>query len=316
MKKMTVCFVGIGSIAKRHIRNLDEICRNSGIVCEIDICRSGNGAQLEHDIIEKIRNKYTCIEEVPGGYDAVFITNPTRYHVQTLQQFCNKADNFFIEKPIADLQDMEALDKLKLPQNKLYYVACPMRYTKVIQYIKSNIDPKRVYSVRCICSSYLPEWRAGVDYREVYSAHKDMGGGVSIDLIHEWDYLKYLFGMPQSIEKCIAQISDLEIDSDDIAVYIAQYPDKILELHLDYFGRKTIREICLFMPDDTVVCDLTENQIRYLKSGRVIDFCEERDDYQKRELEHFCQMIDGTCRNSNTIEDAYETMKLTQGGTR
>lgn len=313
MKKMTVCFIGVGSIAKRHIRNLYEICKDKGMSCEIDIYRTGKGAPLEPDIAEKVRNIYYSKEEVPGGYDVIFITNPTRYHVTTLQQFCDKAEHFFIEKPVADLRDMEELEQLKLPRNKVYYVACPLRYTKVIQYIKSEINPQSVYSVRCICSSYLPEWRAGVDYREVYSAHKDMGGGVSIDLIHEWDYLKYLFGMPQSMEKYIAQVSDLEIDSDDIAVYIARYSDKILELHLDYFGRKTMREIYLFMRDDTVVCDLTNSQVRYLKSGRIIDFSEERDDFQKRELEAFCQMIEGKCRNGNSIEEACETMRLTQG---
>ena len=56
-----------------------------------------------------------------------------------------------------------------------------------------------VYSARVLCSSYLPGWRPGVDYRTVYSAHKDMGGGVTIDLIHEWDYLVELFGKPEKM---------------------------------------------------------------------------------------------------------------------
>ena len=43
-----------------------------------------------------------------------------------------------------------------------------------------------------------------------YSAHKDMGGGVSIDLIHEWDYLTYLFGMPSEIYSILDKVSDLE----------------------------------------------------------------------------------------------------------
>ena len=43
------------------------------------------------------------------------------------------------------------------------------------------------------------------------------------------------------------KISDLEIDSEDYAIYIAKYKDKIAELHLDYFGRKNIREIQIFL---------------------------------------------------------------------
>ena len=44
----------------------------------------------------------------------------------------------------------------------------------------------------------------------------------------------------------IGKKSSLEIDSDDYTIYIAEYEDKTAELHLDYFGRKTIREIELF----------------------------------------------------------------------
>ena len=54
----------------------------------------------------------------------------------------------------------------------------------------------------------------GVDYRTVYSAHKAMGGGVTIDLIHEWDYLVELFGVPDKLYNFKGTYSDLEIDSD------------------------------------------------------------------------------------------------------
>lgn len=76
-----------------------------------------------------------------------------------------------------------------------------------------------------------------MDYRTVYSAHKDMGGGVTIDLIHEWDYLVELFGKPEKMYNFKGTYSHLEIDSDDLSVYIAQYPTLLCEVHLDYFGR-------------------------------------------------------------------------------
>ena len=80
---------------------------------------------------------------------------------------------------------MDRAERIQLKYGSTYYVACPLRYNAVIQYIKDNIDLQDVISVRSISSSYLPDWRPGVDYRKTYSAKKELGGGVSIDLIHE-----------------------------------------------------------------------------------------------------------------------------------
>ena len=103
--------------------------------------------------------------------------------------------------------------------------------------LKDLLPTLHPYCARVICSSYLPDWRPGVDYRTVYSAHKALGGGVTIDLIHEWDYLVDLFGVPQQLYNFKGTYSDLEIDSDDLSVYIAKYPTLLAEVHLDYFGR-------------------------------------------------------------------------------
>ena len=100
-----------------------------------------------------------------------------------------------------------------------------------MQYVKANIIPDDVICVRAMSSSYLPDWRPGQDYRKTYSAHKDLGGGVSIDLIHEWDYLTYLFGWPKKVHSFIGKKSNLEIDSDDYAIYIAEFEKMIAELH-------------------------------------------------------------------------------------
>jgi predicted dehydrogenase len=171
-----------------------------------------------------------------------------------------------------------------------------------------------VLSVRSISSSYLPEWRPGTDYRNTYSAHKELGGGVSIDLIHEWDYLAYLFGFPQAVSCTIGKKSDLEIDTDDFAIYIAEYKDKIAEVHLDYFGRAAIRTIELITKEDTIIGDLIGQTVTYLKSGKRIQFNEERDDYQKRELRYFLQTMEERKAGNNEISHAIRVLKLTQGG--
>lgn len=306
MSRLKVCFIGMGSIAKRHVYNLLSIRQD---VC-IDVMRSGYGKELDSILEKNISTIYYSIQELPSDYDIIFITNPTSMHFKTLLEVKDKAKSFFIEKPIFETGNEDISD---LPKDKTYYVACPLRYTNVIQYLKNNVNFDEVYSMRCISSSYLPDWRLGVDYRNTYSAHKEMGGGVSIDLIHEWDYIHYLIGSPQKIFSIIKQKSKLELDSDDIAIYIGEYKDKVVELHLDYFGRKAIRQCQLFCIDDTITADLVEQKITFEKSGKVIDLVQDRDGYQKRELEHFLEIIDGRCESDNDIEEAMSILRIARG---
>lgn len=242
----------------------------------------------------------------------MFITNPTRLHYETLQKVQDHAKHFFIEKPVFET-GKEDIASLQLKKDSVYYVACPLRYTNVIQYLKENIDFNKVYSMRCISSSYLPDWRPGTDYRNTYSAKKELGGGVSIDLIHEWDYICYLTGYPEHVHRFIGRKSGLEINSDDIAVYIAEYHDKFVELHLDYLGRKSIRKIELFTEDDSIEADLIEQKISYRKEDRVVELKESRDSYQRKELLHFFDIVDRKCENDNTIEKACKTLCITRG---
>ena len=140
-----------------------------------------------------------------------------------------------------------------------------------------------------------------------------MGGGVGIDLIHEWDYLTYLFGMPDEVKSFFGKKSRLEIDSDDYAIYIAEYKKMIAELHLDYFGRKTIREIQIFTDRDTIIGNIADNTISHLCSGEFIRFDEARDDFQKRELRHFIELISGESDPSTGFAHALEVLDLTRG---
>ena len=309
MQQIKVCFTGVGSIAKRHIRNLQTVCNVRGIQLQIDAFRHS----VNSSSIDGIRNSFNEIEKVPSDYDIIFITNPTELHLKTLEVFHNKGKHFFIEKPVVSQKQIDLAKQFVLMDDVVYYVACPLRYNAVIQYIKKNVCVDDVISVRSISSSYLPDWRPGQDYRQTYSAHKDLGGGVSIDLIHEWDYLTYIFGWPNNVKCFIGKKSNLEIDSDDYAIYIAEFNRQIAELHLDYFGRKTIREIQLFTKEDTIIGDIANNKITFLTSGKVIEFKEERDDFQRRELAHFLDMVMGIKPVENGYEHGIKVLELTQG---
>lgn len=304
---INVCFIGLGSIAERHIGNIRRIFEKD---VNITVRRSGKGKSGSKVIGDIDRIIYDDVDLEPK-YDAIFITNPTFLHYETLLRYQNFSDAFFIEKPVfvTGEEDLTPFGE----KAKKYYVAAPIRYTNVVQYLRKNINFQEIYSVRCICSSYLPEWRPGMDYKLSYSAHKDMGGGVSIDLIHEWDYLYYLVGMPECIQSIIRKKSALEIDSDDVAVYIAEYKDKVVELHLDYFGRHPQRKIELIGRDDTIVADILNHSVEYLLSGEKVNLPEERNDFYIREIKHFWEIIKGDRISDNGLEGACKMLRIARG---
>jgi predicted dehydrogenase len=260
------------------------------------------------EIRHLVSTQYKYGERLSADYDAIFVTNPTSLHYEALSMYCNNAKWFFVEKPVFDHVNAECD---LLPKN--CYVACPLRYTSVIKYIKENINYKSAFSARAISSSYLPEWRPNKDYRETYSAHKTLGGGVSIDLIHEWDYISNLFGFPKNVYSIMGKFSNLEIDSDDLAVYIGEYPDKLVELHLDYFGRFPVRKLEIFFDGETIEADFLSCTIKHLKSGKAVSLCESRDSYQTKEIEHFFKIMRGELQNDSTIEDAVKVLKIARG---
>ncbi len=310
MNSLKICFIGVGSIAKRHINNLRMIADQRKIDLTVEALRRDVNVEEEQKL--KIVKSYKDYKDLSDDYDVIFITNPTEFHMETLQKVLNKSKSFFIEKPLASVKNIDQVKKFIFPKERVYYVACPLRYTKVLQYLKKYIETKRVIGARCISSSYLPDWRPGKDYRDTYSAHRELGGGVSIDLIHEWDYIKFLFGMPEKIIYWNGKKSYLDVDCEDVALYVAEYENMFIELHLDYFGRSSIREIMIFTDEDTVIGDLINSKITFLKEKKVVEFREERDSYQIAELEHFLDILDGK-GSDNSIEDAYQTIQLTQG---
>lgn len=306
---MKVLFIGLGSIGTRHLKNLNAIAQERGIELAVHALRS-SPRELPEDVSALIEKQCFANDETDDFYDVVFVTNPTNQHFETIKAFSGKAGAFFLEKPIFE-SDEYSLDECGLT-GKTAYVACPMRHSETFRQLKKAIEGKRVYSARMICSSYLPEWRPNADYRKVYSAHKEMGGGVSIDLIHEWDYFIDLFGFPQECFNLQGRYSDLEINSEDLSIYIARYPNMLVELHLDYFGRTYRRTAELFTQEGTITADFGVRTVT-LANGDVINCAEDTNEWYIHEMNHFLDYVLGLGGNMNPPEHALKEMRLAQG---
>ena len=301
-----ICFFGMGSIGKRHLKNLVKILKERKIEFEIDVIKRKK--EINDEVKDYIHNIYKADEFKPNFYDIVFIVNDTSVHIETLKLMKDYSNNFFIEKPLSINLNGFELDDYK---DKNIYVACPMRYSNVMDYLKKNMDFTKVYSVRAICSTYLPDWRPTIDYRDNYSAKKELGGGVTLDLIHEWDYLTYLLGFPEKIYNLNKKVSHLEINSDDLSIYIAEYRDKLVEVHLDYFGRIPTRKIEIFLKEGTVIGDFIKNTV-ILENSSEVDLSDSVDEYIK-EMNNFLDIIFNGKDNFNDLKHAYKVLKLIKG---
>lgn len=300
-------FVGLGSIGKRHLQNVTDELTACGIAYSVDVLRRTD-IPLEEGIAKRIETVYRSFSKINTEYDAIFITNPSSLHYETLKEAVGFARAIFIEKPVFTNPNAD-LAALALRQDGIYYVACPLRRSPVLRRAKELLRGGNPASARAICSSYLPEWRSGADYRLSYSADGRMGGGVRLDIIHEWDYLASFFGIPKMVKSFSGHVSALEINSEDVALYIARYSDMLLSLQLDYTGRLPRRELELYFDDETVVCDIKNNEVRYLKSGETETFC--LVDIHRAETNYFLDLITGIeTENINPPEQALEIVKL------
>jgi CMP-N,N'-diacetyllegionaminic acid synthase len=187
-----------------------------------------------------------------------------------------------------------------------------MRFHPVIGELKEIISKKgkpTYFSI--ICSSYLPDWRPNQDYTKLYSAKKDLGGGVILDLSHEFDYINWLFGEIKKIDGVCGKISDLKIDSEDILIAKLTCNSNIYgNLYLDYFSHDAERKIQIYYNgDEFIEADLINNTIKIIngKKERMIKFKTNINETYKKQINFFFEQYKK--KNYDIINNYSEALK-------
>ncbi len=297
---MRILFCGLGSIARKHIAALRQI--DSEV--ELFAIRSSHTATPW----EGVHDLYDWEEVYKNIFDFAVISTPTSEHIQTIEQLLPLDIPLFIEKPLcSSLVNKEWVKKVD--ESRITYCACNLRFLDCLHQAKELVAGKRVNEVNVYCGSYLPEWRPGVDFRKVYSAIPELGGGVHIDLIHEIDYVYWLFGMPENVHKRFSNKSSLSIRAYDYANYLLEYPGFNVNVVLNYFRRDYKRTIELVCEDDSYLIDLPTNSIR---RGNEVLFASEQKmgDLYLSQMQYFVNCINRHQDTFNTIHDANQVLNI------
>jgi predicted dehydrogenase len=302
---LKILFFGIGSIGKRHARLINE-----KFEYDIFAYRTNYGQ-------EKSNLKIPEFDKIDDAFlinpDIAFITNPTYLHLKTALECAKHNINLFIEKPIShNLEKTNELDKEIKNRGLFTYVAYNLRFHPIIQKLyKITKDKESPLDFEIVCSSYLPDWRPNQNYTKTYSAKKELGGGVILDLSHEFDYITWLFGNIKEISGECGKKSNLKISSED-------YIDAIInletgangKLHLDYFTKKPRRTIKINYDDLKIEADLIKNTLKLIDKNKKIkemNFSVAKDETYIKQLDFFFENFKK--RNLKIMNNYSEALK-------
>lgn len=262
---MKVLFCGLGSIGKRHLKNLSALVPNLEVYA---LKSKGNSTDLDKEFkIKRIQN----LSELTS-LDLAFITNPTYLHADTAEDIISKFNcPLFIEKPLdSNLKKAEKLvEKIKGKQCMLGYM---MRFNKGLKELEDIIKKKtlgKVLYYDFTFQSYLPDWHPWEDYRISYAGKEEMGGGVIFTLIHEIDLSYWLFGEVDQLICSADHISSLEVNTEDYAEISMEHKNKIRgRVHINYFTKNSKRSGRVIFENGVVEWDFFSDSLRILVGNK------------------------------------------------
>lgn len=223
---MRVLIAGLGAIGQRHARNLRALRPD----VELHAFRQ---RRLRHVVTESLtRDDSRDVEHELGitshddldaalavRPDAVFVCTPSALHLDVALRAAEARCHLFIEKPVSHTSDGLGRLRALVAQHELVaMVGCQWRFHPCVARLREIIISGALGAVtkaEIDYAEYLPDWHPYEDYRTSYAARKELGGGVVLAQIHDYDMAWWLFGAVHTVHATGGTLSALEIDVED-----------------------------------------------------------------------------------------------------
>lgn len=328
---MKILMVGLGGIGQRHLRNLHAIL---GAEAEFLAYRVRRLKQVVTDTLEiqpgdDIEEKFNICsftdldEALAQKPDAVFICNPSSLHVPIARKAAQQGCHLFLEKPLS--HNMDGVDDLIQLVEKGHLIALvgyQFRFHPLVKRVHALLEEGKIgkiISVRAEVGEYMPGWHKYEDYRQMYAARKDLGGGVVLSQIHEFDYLYWFFGTPRRVFASGGRLSSLEIDVEDTVEILmeSEISGRVIPInvHLDYIQRPPSRNLKIIGEAGKICMDLIGLSLQvYNASGTRVDNVV-LDNFQRNNLfidqtRHFLACLSGKEKPLVTVRDGSQSLRM------
>ena len=254
----------------------------------------------------------------------VLICTPPVYHVEQALVALEAGAHVFIEKPLShQVSGIRKLIQEAQQRERYVQVGYNLRFHPGLRILKNLVDSGKIGRVLWLTAEagqYLPDWRPWQNYRESYSAMRELGGGILLDGSHELDYICWLLGRPTELTCRAERISDLEVDVEDSAWIHMGYPDRRrAELHLDFVQRTYTRTCKVVGEGGTAFWDYSSHAVQWYsaheKRWKAIPYAFEANDMYIAEIRHFLESLnDG--KNVTDLEQGEAVIQLVEAAKR
>jgi predicted dehydrogenase len=262
---MKVAVIGCGSIGRRHIGNL--------LTMGYEVVASNRGQERRDQAAQDFKIRvYRDMDEMLDHniVEAVIICSPNSFHLEHTTKAIKKGLHIFVEKPIA--VTLDGLDELELKAAKkdlIIHVGANMRFhfgpSTVKEYIDSGQLGRPLWA-HFWGGMHLPDWHPEEDYRQMYSAREELGGGAVLDFIHEIDLIRWMFGDPERLAAIVGKSGWLELETEDVVDVVMGYKQGMqINLHLDYIQRPFQRGIRVVGDRGWIQWDLAQQTLEWFE---------------------------------------------------
>ncbi|OZI68284.1 Gfo/Idh/MocA family protein [Bordetella genomosp. 1] len=255
---MKVLLIGSGSIGRRHVASLKLLVPDLEWVL---LRHDGREDTFSADLGARVHPTLSAaLAERP---DLAVVATPSSLHIDVLPPLLAAGIALYIEKPV--VTDAVQLEQLKralaaAPGAGPTLVGCNLRFLPALTRMQALLTSGalgRLVRADFQAGQWLPDWRPATDYRQGYSASRELGGGVMLDLIHEIDAARWMLGDIDGIKALAGHVSTLEIMTEDVAVMLLRARSGALaSVSVDYVSRKPIRRYHVVGELGSVTCDL------------------------------------------------------------
>lgn len=256
---MKILQIGLGSMGKRRIRNLQYLGIRDIIGYDVREDRLQEASSLYNiDVVDNI--ELVDFKNITH----IIVSTPPDKHSEYIKLALDYEKHVFVEASVVDEQYDDLIEKSKTA-NSLIAPSCTMRFDPLNQKVKEILDSKilgKNIFLQHHFGLYLPYWHPYESIKDFYVSKRATGAAreiVPFDLV----YISWFAGKPQGkISGLITKTGNLDIDIDDIYSLQYQTEDKChVQFTIDVVSKKAYRTTRIVCENGSIELDTVKGEL-------------------------------------------------------